>query len=449
MGINLRDYQNELYQQAIYELSKGKNRVLITAPCGSGKSYLFLKMCESAINNNKKVLILVHRKELAEKHKDLLAEHGMDVPNIRIALFFSEINRLGQYDNPDLIICDESHWIPKTLRKVLDYYKCWVIGLTATPCRLTGASMGDVYEVLITGISVKELIEKKCLAPYEYYSVPVADTTDLPIQHGEYVMASAEKLLMQTAIYGDVIKSYKQFADGAKTIIYATSIKHSKSVVKAFCDAGYKAAHIDGSMSKSERKKIMDDFKSGEINIISNVMLIVEGISIPDCECCILLRPTVSTTVYIQSSMRCMRYKEGKTAKIIDCVMNYTKMGFPDDDREWSLTKKITRRNEYNDDGTLSIRQCENCFRCFKTAPKCPYCGYEYQVKGRELKAVQDVELKKIQAVEKEEQEKQRKYARMEVGQCRTIADLQKIAKERGYAPGWVWQMAKVKHITR
>ena len=52
---------------------------------------------------------------------------------LRIALFFSEINRLGQYDNPDLIICDESHWIPKTLRKVLDYYNCWVIGLTATP----------------------------------------------------------------------------------------------------------------------------------------------------------------------------------------------------------------------------------------------------------------------------------------------------------------------------
>lgn len=449
MGINLRDYQNDLYSKAIEELKSGKSRVLITAPCGAGKSFLFLKMCESAINNNKKVLILVHRRELAEQHKELLAEHGMDIPNIRVALFFSEINRLGKYDKPDLIIADESHWIPKTLRTVLDYYNCWVIGLTATPCRLSGASMGDVYETLVTGVSVKELIAKKCLAPYEYYSVPVADTTNLPIQHGEYVMASAEKLLMQNAIYGDVIKSYEQFAKGAKTIIYATSIKHSKSVVEAFNTAGYKAAHIDGSMSKADRKKIMDDFKSGEINIISNVMLIVEGISIPDCECCILLRPTVSTTVYIQSSMRCMRYKEGKTAKIIDCVMNYTKMGFPDDDRDWSLTQSVKKRKEFNDDGTLSIRQCSECFRCFKTANKCPYCGFVYEVKGRELKAVKEVELKKIEAIEKAEQEKQKKLARMEVGQCRTIADLRKIAKERGYAPGWVWQMARIKHITR
>ena len=448
MGITLRDYQADLYSKAVKEFSSGKHRVLITAPCGAGKSYLFLKMCESAISNNKKVLILVHRKELAEQHKDLLAEHNIDIPSIRIALFFSEINRLGQYDNPDLIICDESHWIPKTLRKVLDYYNCWVIGLTATPCRLTGASMGDVYESLITGISVKELIAKKCLAPYEYYSVPVADTTELPIQHGEYVMSSAEQLLMKTAIYGDVIKSYQRFADGARTIVYATSIKHSKSVAKAFCDAGYKAAHIDGSMSKAERQQIMSDFKAGKITIISNVMLIVEGISIPDCECCILLRPTVSTTVYIQSAMRCMRYKKGKTAKIIDCVMNYSKMGFPDDDREWSLDKKISHKKEFNEDGTLSIRQCEWCFRCFQ-GNKCPYCGIEHIPKGRELRQIQEVELKKIEAIEREEQEKQKKLARMEVGQCRTIADLQRIAKERGYAQGWVWQMARIKHIGR
>lgn len=406
-------------------------------------------MCESAITHNKKILILVHRKELAEQHKDLLAEHGMDIPNIRVALFFSEINRLGENGTPDLIICDESHWIPNTLRKVLDYYGCWVIGLTATPCRLSGAAMGDVYETLITGISVKELIANKCLAPYEYYSVPVADTTNLPIQHGEYVMASAEELLMKTAIYGDVIKSYQKFAEGAKTIIYAASIKHSKSVVKAFCEAGYKAAHIDGSMSKADRQQIMNDFRAGKITIISNVMLIVEGISIPDCECCVLLRPTISTTVYIQSAMRCMRYKEGKIAKIIDCVMNYTKMGLPDDDREWSLEKKISHRKEFNDDGTLTIRQCSNCFKCFRTAPKCPWCGFEYEVKGRELKQIKDVELKRIEAIEMEEQERQRKVARMEVGKCRTIEELQKIAKERGYAQGWVWQMARIKHITK
>ena len=449
MGIELREYQIDLFSQANKALANGKRRVLITAPCGAGKSYLFLKFCESAIKHNRKILILVHRKELAEQHKDLLKEHNMITTNIRVALFFSEINRLGKYDRPDLIICDESHWIPQTLRTVLDYYGCWVIGLTATPCRLSGASMGDVYETLITGIGVKELIEKKCLAPYEYYSVPVADTSNLPTAHGEYVMTEAEKLLMKTAIYGDVIKSYQKFAEGAKTIIYAASIKHSRAVAEEFCKAGYKAAHIDGSTPRAERQQIMEDFRSGKIKILTNVMLIVEGISVPDCECCILLRPTVSTTVFIQSAMRCMRYKPGKVAKIIDCVANYLKLGMPDDEREWTLEKSIKKPKEFNEDGSLSIRQCEACFRCFKTAPVCPWCGHEYKVKGRELKSIKEVELKRIEDIQREEEEQRKKQARMEVGACRTIEDLRRIQQARGYSPGWVWQMARAKHITK
>lgn len=439
MGIILRDYQMDLYSKAMQALNSGKRRVLITAPCGAGKSYLFLKMCESIVSHNKKILILVHRKELAEQHKDLLREHGLLTKNVRVALFFSEVNRLGQYDTPDLIICDESHWIPATLRKVLDYYGCWVIGLTATPCRLTGASMGDVYEELITGITTKELINQKRLAPYIYYSVPVADVSGLSIQHGEYVMTQAEGLLMQSAIYGDVINSYKKFADGCKTIVYCASIKHSQAVAEAFRKAGYKAVHMDGNTPKAERQQIMKDFRSGKINIICNVMLIVEGISVPDCECCILLRPTVSTTIYIQSAMRCMRYKEGKTAKIIDCVMNYAKLGMPDDDREWSLSKPSKKHQEFNDDGTLSIRQCTECFRCFKTAPKCPWCGKEYEVKGRELKQIQDVELKKIEAVQREEEEKQRKYARREQGMAKSYEELVKLAQKRGYKNPGAW----------
>lgn len=449
MEITLRDYQQTLYDKATESFRKGNRRVLITAPCGAGKSYLFLYMCLRTIKNNKKVLVLVHRKELAEQHRALFREFNIPMENIRVALFYSEANRLGKHDNPDLIIADEAHNLPNTLKRVLNYYNCFVIGLSATPCRLTGEPMGNVYEDLIVGIGVKELIAKKCLAPYKYYSVQVADVSKLRIQHGDYVTSDAEKMLMQNAVYGDVIKSYKQFAEGKKTIVYCASIKHSQEVAEKFRQAGYKAAHMDSNTPKAEREKIMADFRSGEIQIICNVLLIVEGISVNDCECCILLRPTLSTTIFIQSAMRCMRYAEGKTAVIIDCVGNYLKLGMPDDEREWSLTVPIKKRKEFNDDGTLSIRQCENCFKCFKTAPKCPFCGYEYQIKGRELKAVKEVELKQIQAVEREEKEKQKKQARMEVGRCQTIEDLQKIARERGYKQAWVWQMARIKHITR
>lgn len=299
--------------------------------------------------------------------------------------------------------------------------------------------MGEVYDDLIVGISTKELIERNCLAPYEYYSVPVADVTGLKVQNGEYVMRDAEDLLMKSAIYSDVIQSYKRFADGSKAIVYCASIKHSKAVAKAFCDAGYSAAHIDGSMSKDERQRIMADFRSGKIKVISNVMLIVEGLSVPDCECCILLRPTLSTTIYIQSSMRCMRYKPGKVAKILDMTMNYAKLGLPDDDREWSLNAPVKAKKDMDENGNFYIRTCPSCFQVFKTAPVCPICGEPYPLSPRELKAHEDIELARIGAEEAAKAEAQRKQARMQQGRAQTFEELVRIGKERGYKNPAFW----------
>ena len=400
---------------------------------------MFLKMCESATNKGNKVLVLVHRKELAEQHKQLFKDNGLDTENIRVALFWSEANRLGKYDKPDLIIADEAHWIPQTLRKVLDYYDCRVIALTATPCRLSGDPMGAVYEDMVVGIGVKELIERKRIAPYDYYSVPVVDVSGLSVNRGDYVIGEAEELLSKPAIYGDVIESYKRYAENKKTIVYCTSIKHSQSVAEAFKNAGFKAAHMDSNTPKAERIKIMDDFRNGDIQIICNVMLIVEGISVSDCECCILLRPTLSTTIFIQSAMRCMRYKEGKRAVIIDMVANYLKLGMPDEDREWSLDKPIKHRKDINPEGDFYIRTCKKCFKVFKTAPVCPYCGETYPLHPREIKAHEDIELARITAEQAEEAERKRKQARREQGRAQTFEELLAIGRAKGYKNPAYW----------
>lgn len=393
------------------------------------------------------MLVLVHRKELAEQHKQLFKENGMDTSAIRVALFWSEANRLGEYPTPDLIIADEAHWIPNTLRKVLDFYNSRVVALTATPCRLTGEPMGSVYEDMIVGIGAKELINKHRLAPYDYYSVPVADTSGLPTSHGEYITSEAEKLLAKPAIYGNVIETYRKYADGKKTIVYCTSIKHSQEVAAEFVKAGYNAKHMDSNTPKNERIEIMDGFRRGDVRIICNVMLIVEGISVPDCECCILLRPTMSTTIFIQSAMRCMRYKENKKAIIIDMVANYLRLGLPDDDREWSLKKPVRPRKILDNHGDFRIRTCSECFKVFPVAPVCPHCGTPYALHPREIQAHGEIELQRITERRRLELEKLRKQQRMEVGRAKTFDDLLRIQKERGYKPGWAFIQARNKGI--
>ena len=395
------------------------------------------------------VLVLAHRHSLIEQHKALLTELGVLTDKVRVASVFTEANHLGEH-TVDLIIIDEAHLSEAaSYRKVCEYYGCRRVLFTATPSRLDGKPL-TLADTIVTGITAKELIAMGAISDYDYYAPDLGiDTDSVDLVAGEYHNGQLSDIMCRSAIYGDVLKYYRQLGDNRQAIAYCTSVKHSMQTAAMFSKNGIAAVSIDGGMSRKERDKRMALFREGKVQILCNCNLISEGVTLPNASVGLLLRPTCSLPLFIQQSCRVLTPVEGKKAVIIDFVNNVQRHGLPTDEHEWSLSEPIQKRREFNDDGTLSIRQCEWCFRCFKTAPVCPYCGHKHTVKGRELQSVTDVELRKIEAAEKAEQEKQRKAARMEVGAARTISDLQRIAEERGYAPGWVWQMARVKHITK
>ena len=142
-----------------------------------------------------------------------------------------------------------------------------------------------------------------------------------------------------------------------------------------------------------------------------------------------------------------MRYQPGKIAKIIDCVGNYTRNPLPDADVEWSLTKSARKPKRLNKEGNFFIRTCPVCFRVFKTAAVCPYCGAEYPLHPKEIRAHEEIQLAKISEEEKRALEELNKQRRMEVGKCKTFDELKAIQKQRGYAVGWLYKMAKLKKI--
>lgn len=183
----------------------------------------------------------------------------------------------------------------------------------------------------------------------------------------------------------------------------------------------------------------MDDFREGRIKILCNVGIISEGISIDNVSCCMLLRPTESIALGIQQMMRCMRYLPHKTAKIIDFVGNYLRVGLPDDERDWSLDKPITKRKQLNERGDFYIRCCPECFLTFKTAPSCPYCGTPYPLSPREIKAHEDIELAQITAAEAARVEKAKKAARIEQGKAQSFEELVRLGRARGYKNPAFW----------
>jgi superfamily II DNA or RNA helicase len=438
-----------------------KVHVLCFLAVDSGKTVMFAYMARESQLKGNVVWFIVHRKELVKQTLDTFKDFNIPMDNIFVLMVRTAGNQIKKnkldIPKPDFIIFDECNFsLAKTWKFVADSFpEAYRAGLTATPVRLDGKPLGELYDDLVIGISARELTELGYLADYDYYAPLLADISKLKRKGHEFDQAQATDMLSSTKIYGDVIKHYNELAKGKQAICYCPSVKYSEDIADQFVLAGINAVHFDGNTNQRKRDIIVERFKRGDIQVLCNVDLISVGFDVPDCECCILLRPTMSTALYIQQAMRCLRPKDGKKAIIIDHVGNYNRFGLPTDDREWSLTTKTKAKSEFNTNGEYSIRQCESCFRVFKTASICPHCGWVYITTQREIEQIREVKLKKIKESKEKRQEQVREQASRRVSkfekieQCHTLQECIEFAKLHGYSHRYGYVMAKKMGVIR
>lgn len=439
----LRTYQEELVSRVRKSWITGHKAPCIVLPCGGGKSVIVAEMAKRTTDNKKRVLFLVHRKELCNQIECTFRNWGVDMLRCSVMMVQTASRRIGKLLPPSLIITDENHHsCANSYRKIYEAFPSAMrVGVTATPIRLDGSGLSDVNDDLVVGVTAKWLIENKFLAPYDYYAPSLVDMTGIKIKRGEYDTAQTENLMLRKAVFGDVIKYYNSLAKDKQAVCYCTSVKHSMEMARKFCDNGIEAVHIDGSTPKFERDRIIENFRRGVIDILCNVDLISEGFDVPDCECVILLRPTQSLTLYIQQSMRCMRYKPGKRAVIIDHVGNYARFGMPDADRTWTLEAKKKTVKHVEKSEEVKIKQCPECFYVFKPfdsenkpVMKCPNCGYEFPIKERSEIEEEASELHKIEGFVLDFKTP---------AECNSFSELREYAISHGYKPGWAYYQAK------
>lgn len=440
----LRKYQTDIINDVKTAYRKGRQAPCIVLPCGGGKSVIVAEIAKRTTAKGNRVLFIVHRKELCDQIRNTFEAWGVDMDLCTIGMVQTVCRHLEAIAPPALIITDENHH--SKANSYMKIYKAFPdahrVGVTATPVRLDGSGLKDVNDELVVGVNAKWLINNHYLAPYDYYAPSIVDLTEVKTVRGEFDTKSVEKVMLKRAIFGDVIANYKKLADGKQAICYCASIRHSLAMAEAFNAAGITARHIDGETPKDERDRVIEMFRSDQIDILCNVDLISEGFDVPDCECAILLRPTKSLTLYIQQSMRCMRYKEGKQAIIIDHVGNYARFGLPDADRQWTLEGRPKQKKDTKKDEGESIHLCKNCFRVFldiingKKASACPFCGYVLPKSKREVKEEKQAVLQKIEGFV---------LSYDSPDQCNTYQELIAYAKRKGYKPGWAYYQAKSK----
>lgn len=436
--MNLYPYQQELVKKIREAYLQGYKAPCVVSPCGSGKSIVIAEIAKMTAEKGNRVLFLVHRKELVDQIKGTFKKAGIDPYLSQVGMVQTISRRLGKIKTPGLIITDENHHaLANTYRKIYDFYEDVPrLGFTATPIRLNGAGLKDVNDLLIMGPEVAWLVDNNYLSPYKYYAPPTVDLSGLKKARGEFTNKSIDASMHKKVIYGDVIGHYKRLADGEQAICYCHSVDASKRAAMAFNDADIPAMHLDANTPKAERDKIIQDFRDKKTLILCNVDLIGEGFDVPDCSTVIMLRPTMSLSLYIQQSMRGMRYRPGKVSKIIDHVGNVERHGFPDMKRAWSLEGRPKKSKSYERDESIP-RICMNCFAAVDRKYKiCPICGEPFKVEPKKI-TVTSGELKEIK------NDFNFTVSYKEPSDCKSMAELYALAKERGYKRGWAYYQGK------
>lgn len=391
--------------------------------------------------------------EMFDQATKTLEKYGITGPKVyMIQSLVSNIKKGKISEKPDIIVLDEcQHSTSRTYMYLFEYYPdTYFLGLTATPCRMSGKPLGDIFEKIVSEVTANELIKNKYLASYDYYAPQIdLDLSKVSIKKGDYEKVDLDKQMNKMKIYGDIIENFKKLANNKKTIIYCHSIEYSKKMEELFTENGYKIKHFDGDTPKKERDKIVEDFRNNKIQILTNVDLIGEGFDVPDCECVLLLRPTESLSLYIQQATRCLRANGNKKSLIIDYVNNIQRHGIPTSDRKWTLDKSIIHYDNENEDGTFKIRICQECFGTFRVASICPYCGAVYETTKREIENFKQIELKKIEEEKEIRKQKYREAIREKVKEykgprdCKNWNELLNYCIVKGYKPGYAFVLNK------
>jgi superfamily II DNA or RNA helicase len=434
--IILRDYQETAVHDLRTAYAQGAKAPILVMATGAGKTYTFCYICLSAIRKGGRVLILVHKDDLIRQCSKSLANlgiaHGIISPNftpdyfapVQIASVFS-LKADMPLEAFSLVIIDEAHHgTASSWRTALGLFpNAKILGVTATPRRTDGQGLGvesgGVFDALVQGPQLRELIDRNVLCDYEYYAPAVG------LDSGQRV--------------GDALKYWEQICPGVPTVGFCVNVEDAKRLADTFKAAGYRAAHLDGTMKTDHRQGLLDSLAAGELDLVASCRTITEGTDVPEMTCAMLMTYSKSVSYFMQITGRCFRKAESKDkAYILDCVNLVGTHGLPCDDREWSLagggeSKSIATER------TKTIRTCERCFRPFymSASRKCVHCGHEQSLNAKEIKEI-EAELIKV---EREEQRKKEEAERWHKTKERAKADsyeaLLEVERSRKYKPGW------------
>lgn len=417
----LRPYQSELKRRAVANIS-AEIASLVVLPTGAGKTALF---SEILAEFDAPSVAIAHRRELVAQMSQGLASNGtfheVIAPPATIRMIaaananmfgcsFVEVGASAAVASVDsmkkvcprwarskkLAVIDEGHHgLPDNKwGKCLEMFEnATLSGWTATPERADGRGLDGLFDEMIIGPTMRELIDQRYLSDYRIYAPPGAqiDMSQVPVSPttGEFAPKAARETIKGAQITGDVVAHYKRLVLGQLALVFVSDVEAAEVMAQAFREAGVPAAAVSAKTKGLDRNRMVREFGRRELHVLVNVDLFGEGFDLSAAagmdvcvDVVIMVRATNSFSLFAQQFGRCLRLPT--PGIVIDHVGNVIRhQGPPDFPRRMSLAGR-DKRCVGDGPAELRMRTCENCTGPYmRELSACPYCGHVWVPAGR------------------------------------------------------------------
>lgn len=406
----------------------GLCRIAVTAPTGSGKSWIMAALAKQSLDAGDRVILLTNRRMLLEQSSRVFAgfdlDHGVIAAGVEnegykkfqiasIQTIVSRMKNKDDYQLPEakLVLVDEIHVnAADTMQDLMALYVergAVVVMFTATPI-----DIGHVADTLIVACNNSEGRACGALVKAVHFGIDEPDCRKLKVPLGADLSENViRKIMGAPRIVGRVIENYRRLnPDQKPTILFASGVSESLFFAEQFCKAGIPFGHIDGDnigfgeldeqgrmilypSSPDARERLKEMVRSGELKGCANRHVLREGIDWPFLCHGILATVFGALGTFLQVVGRLLRAFAGKTHAIIqDHGGAWWRFGSANADREWRLDYTsgmiaAMREDRLRDGAEPEPWRCPECAMILTT--RCCPCGFEIDTRRRSRPVMQ------------------------------------------------------------
>jgi len=340
-----RPYQTKAIEALTTGWQGSQNRLAVVLPTGAGKTVVFANLISQRLNQlgGQRALVIAHREELIEQ---AAAKIRAVRPDLRVGIVKAQRNehhdadvivasiqtlaverRRQAIEDIGLIIVDECHHAAaRTYMDVLEHFGAWrgvpVAGFTATMTRQNGG-LAEVWEEVVFTLDILDMIRDGYLVDVRGKRVVVdgLNLDKVKTRNGDLADGQLGQALDDSGAADVVAEAYKEFASDRAGVVFTPTVATAQSMADSFNDIGITATTIWGDMPREARQTALKWYENGDVQVLTNCMVLTEGFDAPHTSCAVIARPTKSAGLYCQMAGRALRLHAGKKDALLLDVM--------------------------------------------------------------------------------------------------------------------------------